>query len=100
MGAREMRRLDVSDYVTDVKHGSDAVGEGKACGKGALPPPLDGLSPREACAYLPQAPTRVLIAYEHPSSPRPLAPQSLRLFLTLGWARSLGELLVMDKVRM
>lgn len=30
----------------------------------------------------------------------PLAPQSLRLFLTLGWARSLGELLVMDKVRM
>src|SRR5215470_7770115 len=62
-GAREMRRLDVADYVTDVKHGSDAVGEGKACGKGALPPPLDGLSPREACAYLPQAPTRVLIAH-------------------------------------
>jgi hypothetical protein len=25
-GAKEMRRLDVSDYVMDVKPGSDAVG--------------------------------------------------------------------------
>jgi hypothetical protein len=39
-------------------------------------PPLDGLSPREACAYLPQAPTRVLIAHEHPSSPG--TPRSTR----------------------
>ena len=99
MGAREMRRLDVSDYVTDVKHGSDAVGEGKACGKGALPPPLDGLSPREACAYLLQAPTGVLIAHEHPSSPE--IPRSTRSPSVSHPAMgSLGELLVMDKVRM
>jgi len=32
-------------------------------------PPLDGLSPLEACAYLPQAPIRVLIAHEPPASP-------------------------------